>query len=113
MSLAGKRPGIRGVRKQNWHPDSVRQKIQASQIINRLTAHINSDKPIMDSSQVTAALGLLRKCVPDLQAVLLSAGADAGVTLQIVAPTIEGAAVTISQRAADPPLLVPAPEATD
>lgn len=32
-----------------------------------------------------------------------------GLTLQIVAPVREGSAVTISQRAADPPLMVPAP----
>jgi hypothetical protein len=48
-------------RKQLWHPDEVRQKIQASQLINRLMAHANSDKPLMDSSQVTAATKLLNK----------------------------------------------------
>ena len=59
-------------RKQLWHPDEVRQKIQASQLINRLMAHINSDKPIMDSSQVTAATKLLNKVLPDLSATTLS-----------------------------------------
>jgi len=56
-------------RKQLWHPDEVRQKIQASQLINRLMDHINSDKPLMDSSQVTAAVKLLGKVVPDLSSV--------------------------------------------
>lgn len=56
-------------RKQLWHPDEVRQKIQASQLINRLTNHINSDKPLMDSSQVTAAVKLLGKVLPDLSSV--------------------------------------------
>lgn len=64
-------------RKQLWHPDEVRQKIQASQLINRLMAHINSDSPLMDSSQVTAATKLLNKVLPDLSATTLS-GPDGG-----------------------------------
>lgn len=56
-------------RKQLWHPDDVKQKIQASQLINRLMMHINSDTPIMDSSQVTAATKLLNKVLPDLSSV--------------------------------------------
>lgn len=59
-------------RKQLWHPDDVKKKIQASQLINRLRNHIFADKPIMDSSQVTAALKLLGKVVPDLSAVTLA-----------------------------------------
>jgi hypothetical protein len=52
------------------HQDEVRTKIQASQLINRLTNHALGllDKP-MDATQVSAALGLLRKSVPDLSAV--------------------------------------------
>src|SRR5689334_5378254 len=51
------------------HQDEVRARIQASQLINRLTDHAlgNLEKP-MDPSQVTAALGLLRKSIPDLSA---------------------------------------------
>ncbi len=60
-------------RKQLWHPEEVRKKIQASQLINRLTAHVNSPTPLMDSSQVTAAVKLLGKVVPDLSATTLSA----------------------------------------
>ncbi len=60
-------------RKQLWHPDEVRQKIQASQLINRLMAHIKSDTPLRDSSQVTAATKLLNKVLPDLSATTLSA----------------------------------------
>lgn len=56
-------------RKQAFHPDEVKKKIQASQLINRLTAHALSDEPIMDASQVTAATRLLNKVVPDLKAV--------------------------------------------
>ena len=56
-------------RKQLFHPDEVRKKIQASQLINRLTKHALSNIPIMDASQVTAATKLLGKVVPDLKAV--------------------------------------------
>ena len=56
-------------RKQAFHPDEVKKKIQASQLINRLTKHALSDDPLMDSSQVAAATKLLAKVVPDLKAV--------------------------------------------
>lgn len=56
-------------RKQAFHPDEVKQKIQASQLINRLTMHALSDEPLMDASQVNAAARLLNKVVPDLKAV--------------------------------------------
>lgn len=56
-------------RKQLWHPDEVKKKIQTSQLINRLTQHALSDEPIMDSSQVTAAVKLINKVVPDLSSV--------------------------------------------
>lgn len=63
-------------RKQLWHPDEVRQKIQASQLINRLMKHINSDKPLMDASQVTAATKLLNKVLPDLSTTTLQGDPD-------------------------------------
>ena len=64
-------------RKQLWHPDEVRKRIQASQLINRLTNHVNSATPLMDSSQVTAAIKLLGKVLPDLAATQIT-GADGG-----------------------------------
>ena len=81
-------------RKQLWHPDEVRQKIQASQLINRLMKHINSDTPIMDSSQVTAAVKLLGKVLPDLSATTLT-GAEGGplelvTRIELVAPKDHG-----------------------
>lgn len=49
------------------HQDAVRQKIKASQLVNRLTSHaLGKLKKPMDASQVAAALGLLKKCMPDL-----------------------------------------------
>lgn len=65
-------------RKQLWHPDDVKKRIQASQLINRLTEHALSDVPIMDASQVTAATKLLNKVVPDLKAVEHTGGGEDG-----------------------------------
>lgn len=56
-------------RKQLFHPDDVKAKIQASQLINRLSKHALSNSPIMDASQVTAAVKLLNKVIPDLKAI--------------------------------------------
>ena len=47
------------------HQDEVRERIRASQLINRLENHVFGEVD-MTSTQVTAALGLLKKCVPDL-----------------------------------------------
>lgn len=63
-------------RKQLFHPDEVKKKIQASQLINRLEKHVFSDEPIMDNSQVNAAVRLLNKVVPDLKAVEHSTDPD-------------------------------------
>lgn len=60
------------VRKQLWHPDEVKQRIQASQLINRLHDHALSAEPIMTDGQVRAAFGLLGKVVPDLKAIEVS-----------------------------------------
>jgi len=55
------------------HDEDTRAKIQASQLINRLTNHVlgelkdkDGNVLVMESSQVTAALGLLKKVLPDL-----------------------------------------------
>jgi hypothetical protein len=46
------------------HQDDIRNKIRASQLVNRLEDHVFG-KVDLGQSQVTAALGLLKKCVPD------------------------------------------------
>lgn len=69
-------------RKQRMHPDEVRRRIQTSQLINRLMAHVNSPVPLMDGSQVTAATKLLNKVLPDLSAVSLAG--DANNPIQLV-----------------------------
>lgn len=42
-----------------------RAKIQTEKIVNRLTEHVVGDNK-MDSTQVSAALGLLKKTLPDI-----------------------------------------------
>lgn len=50
------------------HQDEIRTKIQASQLVNRLTAHALG-KTEMTPTQVKAAEILLRKSMPDLSQV--------------------------------------------
>lgn len=57
----------KGTMDKPW-TDMTRQKIQASQIINRLQNFVFG-KIKMEPHQVTAALGLLKKTIPDLSAV--------------------------------------------
>lgn len=58
-------------RVRTLHParaEEIREKIKSTLIINKLENHILNNSE-MSSSQVSAALGLLRKSVPDLTAV--------------------------------------------
>lgn len=66
------------------HDSETRAKIQASQLINRLTDHAlgNLKKP-MDASQVTAAIGLLKKAIPDLSAQDINANIKGNVSLLV------------------------------
>lgn len=80
-------------RKQLFHPDVVKQKIQVSQLINRLQNFAlfegSEDEEVvkrtaMSPEQVRAAFGLINKVVPDARAegdgqtvVNLNLGADA------------------------------------
>lgn len=71
--------GARGIRLNPQHDERARAKIKTSQIINRLNAFSLSekdpqtDKPVeMSPTQVTAALGLLKKTLPDLSSVDIS-----------------------------------------
>jgi hypothetical protein len=54
-------------RKLRWHPDEVKDRIRATQLINRLENHALSEKPLMDNSQVQAASKLLNKVLPDIK----------------------------------------------
>ena len=57
------------------HDEETRAKIQTSQLINRLTEHAlgNVDMP---ATAVTAALGLIRKTLPDLTSQTISGDED-------------------------------------
>jgi hypothetical protein len=52
-------------RKMLFHPDYVREKIRASQLINRLQAHFFGEIELT-ATQIRTAEVLLRKCLPDL-----------------------------------------------
>ena len=55
-------------RKSLTHDETARKNIQTSQLINRLTKFVNGEVE-MTPPQVTAALGLLRKSLPDLASI--------------------------------------------
>lgn len=65
------------------HTDEIRNKIRASQLVNRLENHVFGEVE-MNSTQVTAALGLLKKCVPDIQAIQHSGDADNPLMLAMI-----------------------------
>ena len=62
-------------RKRTWTPQVVRERMRASALSRRLQKFAlgemdDQNKPIvMSPAQVTAALGILKKCVPDLSCV--------------------------------------------
>lgn len=51
--------------------DEHRTKIANSQILNRLIGHVEGNVEL-SASQVTAGLGLLKKCLPDMTNVELT-----------------------------------------
>jgi hypothetical protein len=58
-----------------WTADVVRQRIQASHIVQRLVDHV-AGKIEMTATQIRAAEILLRKCIPDLSSVELSGSVE-------------------------------------
>lgn len=62
--MAGRPLGPTGIRLTDEH----RAKIQKSNVLNRLIRHAEG-KEEMQTSEVTAALGLLKKALPDLASV--------------------------------------------
>lgn len=81
--MAGRPKGAgAGVRLTDEH----RTKIQKSKILNRLINHAEG-KEEMTSTQVTAALGLLKKALPDLSAVTMEGTMDATVTFKTIYET--------------------------
>lgn len=64
----------KGTKEHGW-PANVRERIQTSMLVNRLTNHALG-KVKMEPSQVRAIEILLRKTLPDLQATELSGGME-------------------------------------
>lgn len=67
-------------RLNNRHQQMVRDKIQASQLVNRLQDHIDG-KAEMSQTQLRAAEILLKKSVPDLRSVEVSGPDGAAIPL--------------------------------
>ncbi len=72
------------------HDAHTRDKIKTSQLVNRLNMFANNDldpqsgKPVqMSRDQITVALGLLKKTLPDLSSVELSGEVDHAIDIQI------------------------------
>ena len=55
------------------HQEEIRAKIQASQLINAVNNHATGKKLYEKDSQVTAALALLKKILPDMRAIDMKA----------------------------------------
>jgi hypothetical protein len=71
----GRLPGFRMT-------EEHRAKIRNSNILNALLEHIEGNRD-MSATQVTAGLGLLKKALPDLQAITLN-GDDDGDPIRVV-----------------------------
>ena len=69
-------------RKQLWHDDVTKQKIQASQLINRLQKNALADTELMTQGQINSARILLNKVLPDLKAVEVGGDPDQPVKLE-------------------------------
>ena len=67
VSVAGRAKGANGVRLDPKHADRTRAKIQTTQVVHRLEDFVMGNAE-MSPAQVTAALGLLRKTLPDISA---------------------------------------------
>lgn len=96
------------VRKNLSHPDKVRRRIQTSQLVNRLTSHVLGEVD-MKPSQVTAALGLLKKTVPDLSAVEHTGSMTYRVANELSEAELERIAAGSSAGAAEAPQSTPGP----
>lgn len=68
------------------HQDDVRAKIQASQLINRLSDHALKDLEL-SQTQIKAIEILLRKSLPDLSSIELTG--EGGGPIQIVASSLD------------------------
>lgn len=75
------------------HTDAVREKIKTSQLVNRLQAFAfheadpkTGEPVVIDAGRMKAIEILLRKSLPDLQAVDINANVSGGLTINISPP---------------------------
>lgn len=54
--------------RRSHHTDSVREKIQTSMLVNFLEKHVQTGNEVK-KTQISAAIALLRKTIPDLQSI--------------------------------------------
>lgn len=68
------------------HDARTREKIQTSQLVNRLNSFAldTTETVRMSSDQVRAALGLLRKTIPDLAATAHTGPDGGAVTIEVI-----------------------------
>ena len=72
------------------HQDEIRDKIQTSQLINKLQKHaLSDDDSEITNSRMKAIEILLRKTLPDLSATELSTDPDNPLITEIVVKVIE------------------------
>lgn len=63
--------------------DEHRVKIQKSNILNALIEHVDGKRE-MSATQVSAGLGLLKKCLPDLSSVEISGDPEAPLSISVI-----------------------------
>lgn len=80
------------------HDDLTRERIQTSQLVNRLTNHVLG-KAEMSATQVRAAEILLNKSLPNLQTIENNVSGNLGYT---AIPVAERDALDASNRAPEP-----------
>ena len=76
-------------RKHLSHSDKTRERIKTSMLINRLTSFVEGTVELTPA-QVTAALGLMKKTLPDLQAVQHEGELDHKVVGEVVFRGLNG-----------------------
>lgn len=93
--MAGVKGMFEGRRQSPTYVNAVRSRIRAGGIVERLEKHVLG-KIEMTASQVTAALGLLRKVVPDVAHVEHSGDINHNYVARIPAPA-ENSEVWVKQ----------------
>ena len=88
------------------HDEETRSRIQANQIINRLESHILGEVELKPT-QITAALGLLRKVIPDLSVTKLTGDSENPIAIQAIGWLDAGMKIieNEAQHVPDPPAL--------